>query len=44
MDDMNAFLKVRRKVGNLVTSKKINAIEIEMIKYLELGEKDSDRI
>ena len=43
MDDMNAFLKVRRKVGNLVTSIKINTIEIEMTKYLELG-KDIDRI
>ena len=29
MDYVDAFLKVRRKVGNLVTSKKTNAIEIE---------------
>ena len=43
MDYMDAFLKVRRKVGNLVTSKKINAIKNELTKYLELG-RDSDRI
>ena len=43
MDYVGAFLEVRRKVGNLVTSKKINAIKIELTKYLELG-KDSDRI
>ena len=42
MDYVGAFLEVR-KVGNLVTSIKINTIEIEMTKYLELG-KDSDRI
>ena len=43
MDYVGAFLEVRRKVGNLVTSIKINTIEIEKTKYLELG-KDSDRI
>ena len=43
MDYVDAFLEFRRKVGNLVTIKKINAIEIEMTKYLELR-KDSDRI
>ena len=44
MDYVGAFLEVRRKVGNLVINIKINTIEIEMTKYLELGEKDSDRI
>ena len=44
MDYVDTFLEVRRKVGNVVTSKKINAIEIETRKYLELREKDSDRI
>ena len=29
MDYVDAFLKVRRKVDNLVTSKNTNAIEIE---------------
>ena len=29
MDYVDAFLEVRRKVSNLVTSKKTNAIEIE---------------
>ena len=29
MDYVDAFLEVRRKVGNVVTSKKTNAIEIE---------------
>ena len=29
MGYVDAFLEVRRKVGNLVTSKKTNAIEIE---------------
>ena len=29
MDYVDAFLEVRRKVRNLVTSKKTNAIEIE---------------
>ena len=43
MDYVDAFLEVRRKVDNLVTSIKINTIKIEMIKYLELG-KGSDRI
>ena len=43
MDYVDAFLEVRRKVVNLLTSKKINAIKIEMAKYLELG-KDSNRI
>ena len=43
MDYVDAFLEVRRKVGNLVTSKKINAIKIELTNYLELG-KDNDRI
>ena len=36
---MDAFLEVRRKVGNLVAIKKINTIEIEMTKNLELKEK-----
>ena len=43
MDYVDAFIEVRRKVGNLVTSKKINTIRIELSKYLELV-KDSDRI
>ena len=43
MDYVDAFLKVRRKEGNLVTSKKINDIKIELTKYLKLG-RDSDRI
>ena len=43
MDYVGAFLVVRRKVGNLVTSIKINTIEIELTKYLELG-KESIRI
>ena len=29
MDYVDAFLEIRRKVGNVVTSKKTNAIEIE---------------
>ena len=41
MDYVGAFLEVRRKVGNLVTSIKINTIEIEKTKYLELGKSGS---
>ena len=43
MDYVDTFLEFIRKAGNLVASEKINAIEIVMTKYLELG-KDSDRV